>query len=227
MLEDEGLVVTEPDASDKRVRTVRLTDAGRAEVVILDQRADQLARSLLESLTETHRSRLVAAMAVVEKLLTATLVELAVVDPAGDAAQFCLGSYFAELDVRFDGGFDLRQARALETADMTEPAGLLLLARLHDEPIGCGALRFHGEEPAEIKRMWVAASARGLGVGRRLLDELERHARRRGVPALRLDTNRSLVEAINLYRSVGFVEVEPFNDEHYADHWFEKKLSGA
>jgi DNA-binding MarR family transcriptional regulator/predicted GNAT family N-acyltransferase len=227
MLEDEGLVTTEPDASDKRVRTVRLTDAGRAEVVILDERADERARSLLASLNETHRSRLVEAMGVVERLLTATLVELAIENPVSDAAQFCLGSYFAELDSRFDGGFDLRQARALDPADMTEPAGLLLVARLHDEPIGCGALRFHGEEPAEIKRMWVAASARGLGVGRRLLDELEQHARRRDVPAIRLDTNRSLVEAINLYRSAGFVEVEPFNDEHYAHHWFEKQLVEA
>jgi ribosomal protein S18 acetylase RimI-like enzyme len=72
--------------------------------------------------------------------------------------------------------------------------------------------------------MWIAPSARGLGLGRRLLAELEEHARRRGARAVRLETNRALVEAIALYRSAGYVETEPFNDEPYADHWFEKEL---
>jgi hypothetical protein len=44
---------------------------------------------------------------------------------------------------------------------------------------------------------------------------------------LRLDTNRGLGEAISLYRSVGFHEVPPFNDEPYADHWFEKQIATA
>lgn len=72
--------------------------------------------------------------------------------------------------------------------------------------------------------MWVAPSVRGLGVGRRLLEELERHARRRGVAVLRLETNQTLTEAIGLYRSAGYVEVDAFNDEPYAHHWFEKRL---
>jgi ribosomal protein S18 acetylase RimI-like enzyme len=98
------------------------------------------------------------------------------------------------------------------------------VARLRDEPIGCGALKLHGRDPVEIKRMWVAPSARGLGLGRRLLTELERHARDRGASVAHLETNRTLSEAISLYRSAGYVEVSPFNDEPYADHWFEKML---
>ena len=81
-----------------------------------------------------------------------------------------------------------------------------------------------GADAAYLKRMWVAPEARGLGLGRRLLSELEEHARRHGATVARLETNRSLAEAISLYRSAGYVEVPRFNDEPYADHWFEKDL---
>lgn len=100
----------------------------------------------------------------------------------------------------------------------------MLVATLRTEPIGCGALKFHDGAPTELKRMWVASSARGLGVGRRLLSELEREAARRASRIVRLETNQSLTEAIALYRSSGYVEVAPFNDEPYAHHWFEKRL---
>ena len=62
------------------------------------------------------------------------------------------------------------------------------------------------------------------GLGRRLLGELEAAAVGLGVRIVRLDTNASLVEAIALYRSAGYVEIDPFNDEPYAHHWFEKRL---
>ena len=92
------------------------------------------------------------------------------------------------------------------------------------EPVGCGALKFPHRRPPEIKRMWVARSARGLGVGRRLLSELEDRAAAEGARTVRLETNRSLTEAIGLYRSAGYREVAAFNDEHYAHHWFAKPL---
>jgi DNA-binding MarR family transcriptional regulator/GNAT superfamily N-acetyltransferase len=224
-LERDGLVVVQPGAGDKRVRTVGLTDAGRAERGLLDRRSDELAASLLVSLSAGQRDRLVEAMGVVERLLTAGLVEVEIEDPATTAARLCIESYFAELDTRFDGGFDPEQSISADVDELTEPAGLLLVAHLHGEPIGCGALKLHDREPAEIKRMWVAPSARGLGVGRRILSELEEHARRRGVKHVRLETNKTLKEAGALYRSAGYVEVEAFNDEPYAHHWFEKRLS--
>jgi ribosomal protein S18 acetylase RimI-like enzyme len=101
---------------------------------------------------------------------------------------------------------------------------VFLVAMLHGEPIGCGALKFPGAEPAELKRMWVAATARGLGVGRRLLTELEHRAVENGHHTIRLETNRTLTEAIAMYRSAGYREVDAFNDEPYAHHWFEKHL---
>jgi DNA-binding MarR family transcriptional regulator/ribosomal protein S18 acetylase RimI-like enzyme len=223
-LERDGLVVVGADRSDKRVRCVRLTARGRAEHALLDRRSDELARSLLEPLRVADRERLVEAMGVVERLLTAGLVEVATEDPRSAAAQFCLDSYYAELDARFETGFDPALAISTTADELTEPAGLLLVARLHGEPIGCGALKLEGDVPFYIKRMWVAPEARGLGVGRRILAELEAHARRRGAEVVYLETNKTLREAAALYKSAGYVEVEPFNDEPYAHHWFEKRL---
>ena len=151
-------------------------------------------------------------------------VEIAPVDPAEPGARFCLQSYFSELDRRFDSGFDPAQSIPAAEAELRPPAGLFLVASLRGEPVGCGALKFHDGAPAEIKRMWVAESARGLGLGRRLLRELEERAAAHGVRTVRLETNRTLREAIGLYRSSGYVEVAPFNDEPYAHHWFEKHL---
>jgi len=152
------------------------------------------------------------------------VIEVAPIDPAHPAARLCLRAYFAELDRRFDAGFDPGLSLPADEDELRLPAGLMLIATRDGEPIGCGALKFHGSEPTEIKRMWVADSARGLGLGRRLLSELETHAGRHGAEVVRLETNRSLVEAIRLYRSAGYTEVARFNEEAYADHWFEKRL---
>jgi ribosomal protein S18 acetylase RimI-like enzyme len=82
-----------------------------------------------------------------------------------------------------------------------------------------------GPGVGELKRMWVAPAVRGMGIGRSLLRELEEVARRRGLRALRLDTNESLSEALELYRSSGYREISRFNDNPYAHHWFEKVLA--
>jgi DNA-binding MarR family transcriptional regulator/GNAT superfamily N-acetyltransferase len=226
-LEGAGLVAVRPSERDRRIRTVRLTAAGRKERELLDRRSDELAHTLLEPLSQAQQERLVAAMREVERLLSASLVRVEVADPERPEAQACLQAYARELGRRFDSGFDPTRSISAEAHELRPPAGLFLLATLHGEPVGCGALKFHGRAPAELKRMWVAEAARGLGLGRRLLRELERHAAERGVRTLRLETNRNLVEAVALYRSAGYREVAPFNDEPYAHHWFEKRLSGA
>jgi DNA-binding MarR family transcriptional regulator/GNAT superfamily N-acetyltransferase len=224
-LEAAGLVRVEPGERDRRVRTARLTSAGLAERSVLDRRSDALAASFLEPLSESQRERLVTAMADVERLLTVPLVRIAPIDPAHAHARHCLREYVAELDRRFPGGFDPARSMSAEAAELRPPGGLLLVASLLSEPLGCGALKFHEGAPTEIKRMWVAESARGLGVGRRLLAELEAHAAQSSSPLVRLETNETLTEAIALYRSAGYTEVAPFNDEPYAHHWFEKRLA--
>jgi DNA-binding MarR family transcriptional regulator/ribosomal protein S18 acetylase RimI-like enzyme len=226
-LEAAGLITVGPAASDRRVRIARLTRRGAAERAVLDRRSDELAASLLAPLDEGRRARLVTAMADVERLLTAAMVEVTPMDPAHPDAQHCLHSYFAELDRRFDAGFDPARSLLADEKELRRPTGLLLVASVHGDPIGCGGLRFHDPEPPDIKRMWIAESARGLGVGRRLLCELEAQAARHGARSIRLETNKALTEAISLYRSAGYVEVAPFNDELYAHHWFEKALPPA
>jgi DNA-binding MarR family transcriptional regulator/N-acetylglutamate synthase-like GNAT family acetyltransferase len=224
-LERDGLVEVDATEDDKRVRAARLTAAGSAERAELDRRSDALAQSFLAPLSEANRRHLVVAMEQVERLLTAALVEIAAIDPAHPDAQHCLREYFGELDGRFDGGFDPARSLPADVDELRLPVGLFLVATLHGEPVGCGALKFHGDDPTELKRMWVAADARGLGVGRRLLGELESSAAANGSHTVRLETNRTLGEAIGLYRSAGYREVEAFNDEPYADHWFEKELT--
>lgn len=224
-LERQGLVTVVAGGSDGRVRQVHLTEAGLHERSELDHRADTFARSLLEPLGERERVKLAAAMAQVERLLIASMVEIAVADPTSADARWCLQQYFAELGERFEAGFDPARSISADAHELTPPRGLLLVARLREEPVGCGALKLHANAPAEIKRMWVAQRARGLGLGRRLLLDLERHARELEVAVLHLETNRTLNEAIHLYRESGYQEVAPFNDEPYAHHWFEKRLS--
>ncbi|HEX6548950.1 MAG TPA: bifunctional helix-turn-helix transcriptional regulator/GNAT family N-acetyltransferase [Candidatus Dormibacteraeota bacterium] len=224
-LEAQGLVAMGGAVGDRRVRWVRLTCRGAAERDELERRSERVAAGLLERLSDLQRVQLVAAMRAVNRLLWAAGVQIAPEDPRTADAKMCLQSYFAELNARFEGGFDPDLSISATSAELVPPAGLLLVARLESDAVGCGALKFHDDAPAEIKRMWVAPSARGLGVGRRLLEELEAEARMAGARAVRLETNRALSEAIELYRSSGYVEVSAFNDEPYAHHWFEKKLA--
>jgi ribosomal protein S18 acetylase RimI-like enzyme len=73
----------------------------------------------------------------------------------------------------------------------------------------------------------VAPSVRGLGLGRRLLHELEERARAHGARLMGLETKDELTEAIPMYRPSDYRRVVPFNDEPYADHWFEKPLDSG
>jgi ribosomal protein S18 acetylase RimI-like enzyme len=226
-LERDGLVRVAPARKDGRVRTARLTGAGLAERAELDRRSDLAAESILGALSDPQQTRLVAAMAEVQRLLTASLISISAADPREPAARSCLLAYFRELADRFDAGFDPELSNPAQDEEMILPAGLFLLATLSGEPVGCGALKFHPDAPAEIKRMWVSPTARGLGLGRRLLAELETRAADHGSAVVRLETNQALAEAIGLYRSAGYREVRPFNAERYAHHWFEKALTSA
>ncbi|MEV7402003.1 helix-turn-helix domain-containing GNAT family N-acetyltransferase [Streptomyces sp. NPDC091267] len=226
-LETEGLVTVEPQSQDRRVRTVRLTKTGRAERALLDNRSNELAGSLLEPLNAAQRSRLVAAMAEVDRLLTAATVTLDAVDPDHPDGEQCLRSYFAELQERFEAGFDPARSLLPDAGELRPPHGLFLVARLHGEPVGCAGLKLPPGAHAEVKRMWVAPHARRLGLGRRFLAELEAQAARHGFDVLRLDTNKALSAAVGLYYSYGFQEVTAFNDEPYAHHWFEKRITTA
>lgn len=223
-LEVQGLVVVRTSSNDRRVRVAQLTEAGIRERAELDYRADVFAQSLLKPLSVSQRMKLVAAMAQVERLLIASMVQITVADPTSQDAQWCIEQYFTELGERFETGFDPNLGISAHAHELTPPAGLLLVARLREEPVGCGGLKFHENTIAELKRMWIAPRTRGLGLGRRLLETLEHKAREAGMTVIHLETNRTLIEAIELYRHSGYQEVKAFNDEPYAHHWFEKRL---
>ena len=223
-LSRQGLITLAPAAHDGRVRAVRLTDAGRAECAELDRRSDAVAWSFLEPLDGVQRTRLVTAMTEVERLLCASMVRIEVEDPTTSEARWCIEQYFAELNARFPSGFDPRHSISAAAHELVPPYGALLVARLRGRAVGCGAVKLHADAPAELKRMWVAPEVRGLGLGRRMLRELEQYAQAAGAQTVRLETNRTLTEAIRLYRSTGYHDVPAFNDEPYAHHWFEKDL---
>jgi GNAT superfamily N-acetyltransferase len=224
-LEAAGLVTVTASVGDRRIRVAQLTAAGRAERAALDKRADEQARSLLAPLSSQQRERLVAAMRDVERLLTAASVEITAVDPEHRDARYCLGEYAAELNRRSDRSFDPAVGATALPHEVRPPAGQFFVIYLRGEPIGCGAVKHNPGAPTEIKRMWIAPAARGLGLGRRLLEHLEACALASGVRVARIETSADLTEALALYRSTGWVEVPPFNDEPFADHWFEKALA--
>jgi DNA-binding MarR family transcriptional regulator/GNAT superfamily N-acetyltransferase len=226
-LEAQGLIASQPAPDDARVRRVSLTARGRREWQALDAHSQEAANALLTPLRPSQRDRLVAAMAEVERLLRAGAVTVASADPASAEARACIAAYLDELDRRFEAGFDPALGPSAEPDELVPPKGLFLLAHLDGEAVGCAALKIVGTDVGEIKRMWVAPSARGLGIAQRLLDALEAQAAAMSLHTLQLDTNRSLTEARTLYQRNGYREIPPYNDNPYADHWFEKRLNSV
>lgn len=221
-LEADGLVAIESDSEDRRRRLVTLTARGVSERAAYDALSDDLARSLLDSLSTGQRGRLVTAMAEVERLMNAASIAIAAEPEDSRDARSCVAAYYKELDERFEGGFD--PGNGGYAGKPAEAAGVFLIARLHGRAVGCGALKPLDASTAEIKRMWVAPDARGLGIARRLLDALEGQARRMGMERIILDTNRSLLEAQAMYRKAGYRDTGRYNDNPYADFFFEKEL---
>ncbi|HYC82374.1 MAG TPA: GNAT family N-acetyltransferase [Solirubrobacterales bacterium] len=109
-------------------------------------------------------------------------------------------------------------------ADLVPPAGAMLLARVDGEPAAIGGVRHLDTPVAEVKSMYVSPAHRGLGLGRRILEELHRVAAESGCRAVRLDTSDYLIAAIGLYRAAGYREVPDYNRNPKASLWFERPL---
>jgi DNA-binding MarR family transcriptional regulator/N-acetylglutamate synthase-like GNAT family acetyltransferase len=223
VLEADGMTTSRRDAGDARVRRVTLTLKGKKEWATLDQRSRDLAASLLGPLGASQRKRLLAAMAEVERFLRASAVTIEPADPFSEDARACIEAYFHELQGRFDEGFDPVLTVSANPDELVPPLGWFLIARLDGAPVGCGALKIQDQGYGEIKRMWVAPAARGLGVAQRLLESLEARATAAGIDVLQLDTNRNLTEARELYLRNSYVEIAPYNTNPYAHYWFEKR----
>ncbi|MTV13487.1 MULTISPECIES: helix-turn-helix domain-containing GNAT family N-acetyltransferase [Bradyrhizobium] len=221
-LEDEGLIETTAHADDARRRIARLTTVGKREFNAYEAISNRQAKDLLAH--HSQREALLAAMDLIASALGRDGTALDEMDPRSDEARYCLGEYYAELARRFEKGFDVRLSRDPEAKDMVRPRGTFIVAMSDGLPIGCVGLKGSSSGFAEIKRLWVAPDARGLGLGRRLMNAAERAARELGITVLRLDTNSALPEAGQLYRRTGWTEIPRFNDDPYPDLFFEKHL---
>jgi GNAT superfamily N-acetyltransferase len=114
-------------------------------------------------------------------------------------------------------------------AQFEEPDGVFVVVDVDGESVGCGGIRSLGNGPRlnkrfEVKHLWLQPSTQGRGLGRALLAELERRALLLGATELVLDTNASLEAAGGLYRSSGYVDIEPYNDNPNATNWYLKTL---
>jgi DNA-binding MarR family transcriptional regulator/N-acetylglutamate synthase-like GNAT family acetyltransferase len=223
-LRREGLVELERSAADARIRRARLTAAGRREVREMNRRSDRAAAALLETLPAPKRDRLATAMNEVHRLLRLAGLRIDRVSPASPPARQCVARYYAELNRRFEAGFDPAASLPAEDQDLAPPTGAFLVGAIDGEPVACGAIKTIAPGIGSLKRMWVSDEVRGLGIGRRMLGALEDEARTLRLARLRLETNHALTEAVSLYRKAGYREVDRFNDDPYAHHWFEKRL---
>lgn len=221
-LEAEGLIATTPDPDDARARIASLTDAGRQEFDAYERLSDARAGDLLAR--HPDGEALLEAMDLIGSAFGRDRIEIDEADPRTPWSRHCLEEYYAELERRFERGFDVSLSCDPDADDMVRPRGSFFIAVSDGMPLGCVGLKGHGGDGAEIKRLWVAPSARGLGLARRLMAAAEAAARDLGVSVLRLDTNSALPEAEKLYRSSGWVEIPRFNDDPYPDLFFEKRL---
>jgi ribosomal protein S18 acetylase RimI-like enzyme len=161
-------------------------------------------------------------MMLIRRYLRLSAIDIAIVDPSSREARECLLEYASELALRFPEGYTEQDLLPAEEA--REPAGAFIIARENGHAIGCAVLRTPPTGIAEIRHLWLDSRARGIGLGRRLITELELHAVNHGYPMVRLGTHSALTEAINLYRSSGYQEIPPYDENPHTHLSFEKPL---
>ncbi len=222
-LEREGLIETDTDTADRRRRIARLTAKGQSEIAAYEAIGyDRAARLIAKA--GSRAGEVVAAMDLIATLLNRDQLDIREADPDSPEALACQRAYFDEILARVaiarpeyfplpDPGAD----------SYRPPRGRFLVAWSDDLPVGCVGLRELDHRTAEVKRLWVDASARGQGLSRRLMAAIEAEARLMGYQSLRLDTNSALTEAIALYRATGWTDIPPYTTPP-ADVWMEKPL---
>lgn len=215
-LQKDGLVTVGGQAGDGRLRSVRLTALGVREKADLDARSRESVESLLGALSPAERDELVAAQSRVRHLLRKATVTISAIPDDSPEALECLRSYAAELAVRFPEGYD---ASALIAPGSTES---FLVAREAGRPVGCVA--WCRASFGEVRHLWVASAARGLGLGRRLLGQVESSMAAQGVGEVRLGTHPALTEAIGLYLSSGYLPIPRYGTSPYDQLAFAKRL---
>ncbi|GAA3445662.1 bifunctional helix-turn-helix transcriptional regulator/GNAT family N-acetyltransferase [Planomonospora venezuelensis] len=215
--EADGLVARERSAADARRQVIVPTGAGRAAFELLDERSAEQVRGLLGGLDEEDRRRLVAGMAAVREVLgRAPRREPYVIRPprAGDlgwvvhrhgvlyCSEYGWGQDFEALVARIVADYADRR-------DPRREAGWI--AEVDGERAGCVFCVRKDDETAQLRLLLVEPSARGMGIGGRLVDECLRFAREAGYRRITLWTRDVLTAARRIYRAAGFelAEEEP------------------
>jgi putative acetyltransferase len=116
------------------------------------------------------------------------------------------------LDAYQSGLYPAESNHFLDVEALAAPGIRFFVVRRDGWALGCGALRIDPAGYGELKRMFVSPEARGLKLGRRILDRIEEEARREGLGCVRLETGVHQPEALGLYRSAGYVERDAFGE---------------
>lgn len=144
-----------------------------------------------------------------------------VTDPDAHAL---LAEYFAMRAAGFDPAAGAYRTVFPDPARFLPPAGVFLVVEADGAAVGCGGIRMLDAARAEVKHLYLRDAVRGRGWGGRLLAELEQRGLQLGATEAVLDTNADLEAAGRLYRSHGYAEIPPYNDNPNATLWFRKEL---
>lgn len=148
-------------------------------------------------------------------------IELVAVDNAAtrDAARDLIAEYLRWIASAAAASYGLSfDIDAMVTSDIEDrakfypPSGRFYIVRREDANVGVGCLKRISTSVAEIQRMYVQPHVRGVGAGRLLLQQLLTDARAIGYAAVRLESLKFLSAAHALYKSVGFAEIAPYDE---------------
>ncbi|GAA5152682.1 helix-turn-helix domain-containing GNAT family N-acetyltransferase [Pseudonocardia eucalypti] len=222
-LDTNGLVSRTTSATDGRRQIIRLTEAGRAAFATLDQGSDDAVAELIDPLDPEQRARLVEAMVAIEQVLgdrpAARGFVLRPPEP-GDLGWVVArnGALYAE-EFDWDASYEALVARIVaDYAQKHDPAReACWIAELHGRRVGAVFCVTDADDPtgrtARLRLLLVEPSARGHGIGERLVDECVRFARRNGYDRMTLWTNSVLASARRIYQRGGFT-LDSENEHH-------------
>jgi DNA-binding MarR family transcriptional regulator/N-acetylglutamate synthase-like GNAT family acetyltransferase len=212
--EADGLVTRRPSASDARRQVVSLTPAGQQAFELLNRRSNEQVGELISSLTSQEQRRLVAAMATVRELLgAAPRRDAYLLRPArpGDYGWVVSrhGALYAE-ELGWDQAIEAYCARIVaDYVDKRDPQREnAWIAEVEGVPVGSVFCVKRDETIAQLRLLLVEPSARGLGIGARLVEECIRFARQAGYRRMTLFTTERQQDAARIYARAGFTLTE-------------------
>ena len=207
----KGLLQKEPALQDKRQSLLRLSPSGQQAFAMLNERSSQEINGMLEALSAAEQQRLVKAMRIVEALLDPQAQErpAVIIRPLqpGDLGWVVSrhGALYAQeyhWDISFEGFVAQIAADYLKNLDPQKENGWI--AEVNGENAGCVFLVKKSDEVAKLRMLLVEPGARGLGIGKRLVQECIRFARQCGYRKMTLWTQSFLLAARHIYQQAGF-----------------------